>query len=394
MKYLLVLLLLLTACTQAVAPTPTQETGTASPSSTGTPEKLVCYIGTDIVLNIRTCADTNCPVVGQVEPPARMPVTAVVFQGNDEWAQIEFESVQGWIAAYYQGEALAHYDPTEQCLWIRFPEPEKVGFHLMLGVKRDVLDYSDRIGTIKATTGAEVVALEAKRRNPQLTIVFRSLLTQDGQVDGPSGGEWYNPAIYYARLRPYLVDGFDYYEFINETRGPSPAVEADFNIALLDLLGRDGKCGLAFSPALGTPELDAWVEWARVIDWIAEHPCGTRYHGLALHQPGIMPDDIQTLPESYLRNLWITHRHLLINQVLRGALDDFPGPIYITELGWEDYTIPNQAFSCDQVARALRATDDFYQDSFVTGFHVWNFGGQGQWVDLTHCLPVLFEEDP
>jgi hypothetical protein len=60
-------------------------------------------------------------------------------------------------------------------------------------------------------------------------------------------------------------------------------------------------------------------------------------------------------------------------------------------MGWQDYTIPNETFTCDQVAACWALTKQMYEQHspWVWGFNLWNVGGQTQWVDLTPCLSAL-----
>jgi hypothetical protein len=186
------------------------------------------------------------------------------------------------------------------------------------------------------------------------------------------------------------VPGFDYYEFINEWSAPSAKVEADFNIRMLTLLERDGMNGLAFSFAPGNPPMINWLEDIRVLQWIDQHP----QHGIAVHQTGMLPDSVQTLPDSYIRNTYITQRLEQVDAYLRAfnnysLRDDFKGVVVVSETGFTNYTIPDQQFSCEEVRAGLRVTEDFYRRSgIVDMFHLWNFGSAaGRWVSLESCLP-------
>jgi hypothetical protein len=115
-----------------------------------------------------------------------------------------------------------------------------------------------------------------------------------------------------------------------------------------------------------------------------------------------MPDTVATLPDSYIRNIHITERDQFVDAVLRAntgySLRDFRGPIYVTEFGWEDYTIRNQGFTCEQVRAGWKVSKDYFvkNSPWITGVLVWNFWNMGspnsvddgRWVDLTECLPL------
>jgi hypothetical protein len=173
---------------------------------------------------------------------------------------------------------------------------------------------------------------------------------------------------------------------------------------MLELMAQDGYCGLAFSPGPGNPPLSAWDDWVHTLRWIDTHPCGTwpdgspKYHGLAIHQAGKLPDWVPTSPGNYSKNPWVYRRIELVRDYLlqnkNYDLLDLRGPIYVTELGWEDYTIPNEHFTCEEVRAGLDVTREmFLDDGLVDGFHIWNFRGPDGfgWVDLTPCLPVIYE---
>jgi hypothetical protein len=269
------------------------------------------------------------------------------------------------------------------------------GKHLITGATQQVYRDLSSTGLLKCITSTETLCLNAKAVKPSLVIIFRSLHTTQGMTDGPDVAGWITAGKYYSELRPYLVPGFDYYEYINEWNPPTHQREADWNIEMLSLLTKDGKCGLAFSPGPGNPEFSAWDSWVKVLRWIDTHPCSTnplRYHGIALHQSGELPADIITLPNSYIRNTYITRRHEMVRSYLLAHtgydLALFRGPIYLTEMGWQNYTIPDQPFSCEQVRRGVLVTEALYRSTqLVDGYALWNFGSAGgKWVDLTPCI--------
>jgi len=135
-----------------------------------------------------------------------------------------------------------------------------------------------------------------------------------------------------------------------------------------------------------------------VLRWIDQHPCGvwpngaTKYHGLVLHQPGYMPISVPVLPNSWIRSDYVAGRARLVAAYLKDRvgydLAAFRGPVFITEMGWQGDTVPNERFTCEQVAAGYSCTRAMYQEisPWTWGFHLWNVGGQGQWADLTGCL--------
>lgn len=100
-------------------------------------------------------------------------------------------------------------------------------------------------------------------------------------------------------------------------------------------------------------------------------------------------------PNSWTRSEYLSGRDDLVAAYLKDRvgydLTRFRGPVFITEMGWQDYTVPNETFTCDQVAAGFALTRRMYRQHslWVWGFHLWNVGGVGQWVDLTACLLPL-----
>lgn len=398
---------------------PTIDVGTPVPTDTPgptlpPPDPEKCY-GTVQVQGLRLRAGPyiGAAILGAWNEGDRVWIHRVVYdevndQRTDEWGEVSAPDggKAGWSAIWHDRTNYIVYDTTQACSDVRFPEPEVIldGLHLLVGAQQVVLNWLPHFGTLKGLTHSDQIPLMAKQLQPETVIVYRSLYNGHGQSDGPSADEWTNPAKYWDGLRPFLVGGFDYYEFVNEVGPPNRAVEADFNIAMLDLMAQDGYCGLAFSPGPGNPEIPAWDEWVRTLRWIDAHPCGTwpdgrvKYHGLAIHQAGKLPEWVPTLPDNYSKNVWIYGRIDAVDLYLKLThgydLHDFKGPIYVTEMGFEDYTIPNEQFTCEEVKAGVDATRTLYQtNGLVDGFQLWNFWGPDAfgWVDLTPCLSVIYE---
>jgi hypothetical protein len=366
-----------------------------------------------INLRERTGPGTGYPYTGLWN--AGESRTFVEFR-NDEASYLWGKHERGWSAIYYWPSFdwyAAGIPDSDLCRdvasWpanLSPPEanaPALLGYHLLVGAIQTVLNSLDRVGVVKGLTGSYDLALLARQINPEITVICRSLHNQNGMMDGPLSWEWYSPSVYYAKLIGYLPTNCDYYEYINEWDSINWKARADFEIAMLDLFARDGHCALFGSFGPGNPNYEAWGELVRVLRWIDDHPCGVgRYHGLAWHMTGHMPDSVATLPESYIRNIHITERDQFVDAVLRAnagySLRDFRGPIYVTEFGWEDYTIPNQGFTCAQVRAGWALSKAYFEQKspWITGVLLWNFWNMGspnsvedgRWVDLTPCLPL------
>lgn len=394
--------------TQEDTRTPKPPTPTITPTATATPLQAVCWgqVTAD-TLNVRD--KPWGAILGQVEQGQYLAFEAKQKDEFDNW----------WYRIYWLPDQPGFLDGSYVHLgWIQIdldadcddlpdetPQVSRLldGLHMLVGAQEQTLNWIDHYGTLKGLTHSDKLPLLAKQINPEIVIVYRSLFNANGQIDGPTPDEWLKPDLYWSKLRDYLVPGFDYYEFINEWGPPSRKIEADFNIAILDLMAQDGLCGLAFSPGPGNPEIPAWDEWVRTLHWIDDHPCGTwpdgrtKYHGLAIHQAGKLPEWVETLPDNYSKNPWIYARIEAVDIYLKLTHDydlhDFKGPIYVTEMGFEDYTIPNEEFTCEEVRAGLGETRGMYVETgLIDGWHLWNFQGADMWfwVDLTRCLPVIY----
>jgi hypothetical protein len=323
------------------------------------------------------------------------------------WYYFWFENQWGWTANQLDepnsGNQDGWYTQLGPCDDLIEMHPMIDGFHLLIGAQEVTLNYLPFVVTLKSLTHSDNLTKLAKQIKPSVVTVYRSLYNCHGQIDGPLLDEQRNADLYWACLRPFLPAGSDYYEVINEWGFESRAQEADWHIRLLELMAGDGYCGLAFSDGPGNPEILAWDEYVRVLRWIDDHPCGKwpsgrlKYHGIALHQSGKLPDWVSTLPDNYSKNVWVYNRHQIVDLYLRAnfdySLEDFKGPIYITEMGFEDYTIPNEEFTCEEVKSGLIETRYLYRlTNIIDGFHLWNFWGSNSigWVELTACLPVIY----
>jgi hypothetical protein len=413
------------SATAHIEPSPTVEVVTPSATITPTLEVFPACSGevnNASGLNLRSKHDLTGDKIIQLQDGETVEIEHVYVyeQHVNEWAFVKTNTgFAGWLAAYFYGgqQLLAWDELSEMCLppyvtfeYVNNPLPTKVakcigGLHVLMGASQYFLNFLDGVCWVKGLTGSEHLALQAKAIDPSIIIIDRSLLIGGHLRDGPTKVEWDDPAGYYKLVKPGWTPGFDYYEFKNEDDASDPAKETDFNIAMLDLMGKDGYCGLAMSSGPGNPPLEYWYELIRLLRWIDANPCGTwpdgtlKYHGLAWHVTGKMPPWVKRDPLSYIYNLWITERHVFINELLETAFnyslrDDyegerFKGVIVVTEMGWQDYVIPNTEFSCEEVRAGWQATIEAYEATqIIDGFTMWNLGGTGQWVDLSGCMPM------
>ena len=407
--------------TAYVQPSPTPET-VVLPTLTATTPPKTCSLRATVTLRVRSGAGTEYGQVDNWWTGDEKTFTAFQYDASEMYLWGQHDS--GWSAVFWQQDASGVYqgawliaggEGAAVCRdvtgwpWNLYP-PEPIardigGYHVLMGASQTFLYHLDGVGWVKALTNSEHLALQAKQINPDIVIIDRSLLIGGYMRDAPVRDEWDHPEIYYPLVRQGWTAGFDYYEFKNEIDHSDPAKEADFNIAMLELMGNDGYCGLAMSSGPGHPPMEYWDELIRLLRWIDANPCGhwpdgtVKYHGLALHQTGVMPAWVLRNPLSYIYNTWITGRHVIISEYLEAKYgyslrkdspgEHFRGVIVITEMGFQDYVIPNTVFTCEEVRGGWEATINSYKaTNIIDGFNLWNIGSGNHWVDLTGCLPM------
>lgn len=278
------------------------------------------------------------------------------------------------------------------------PEPlgprTLMGLHLTVGAPHEaVVDLAKRLeaigwplGTLKGTTGTASIVNEVARISPDTVIVYRALNTPWGMRDCPDTS--HDPVLEAQRW----IAGFqaewatvqaDYYEIMNECLPPMEWL-VPFTIEAMRQAGARGQCVLVFSFSAGNPEPDVYAQLLPVYEDALEHPCQPgRYHGIALHAYGI---DRTTLVSESGLGLGLRHR-LFYAEILPDLPEAIRIPVYLTEAGAGD---GRADFACEDVVRdVLQYTSQLEFDPYVRGFHLWNVGSQGQWVDFARCLPQL-----
>ncbi len=277
----------------------------------------------------------------------------------------------------------------------RPPQPTLMGLHLLAGADRPTIlafvqrmrDAGYPLGTVKGVSGTEDLLAAIKAVSPETIVVFRTLQTPWGVRDCPNITT--NDPVFEARQ---WIDGVltfllgvpaDYYEIMNEC-DPDPAWMVPFTIEAMRVAGLHNTCILGFSFATGMPEVERYAEYWPVYQFALANPCRPgRYHGIALHAYGVEP---QTLVSESGDFLGLRHR-LYYSQLLAV----YPGavniPLYLTEAGPGSGGL---ALPCDMVARdVIQYTQQLEADPYVKGFHLWNVGRGGMWVDYTSCLPAI-----
>ncbi len=270
----------------------------------------------------------------------------------------------------------------------------KLGLHLLIGADRGaVLGFIQRmrdagypIGTVKGTSGTEDLIAAIKDVSPETVVVYRSLYTPWGMRDCP---DMKNEPVAEAR---HWMDGIlpgltgtraDYYEIMNEC-GPDPAWMVPFTIEAMRIATERGVCLLVFSFGTGMPEVSVWAQFAPVYQYALANPCQPgRYHGIAMHAYGF---DKTTMLSQSGEFLGLRHR-LYYQQLLPLVPDVATVPVYITEAGPGD---GSTSYPCDVLAAdMIEYTRQIEADPYVKGFHMWNVGRGGMWVDFTACLPTI-----
>jgi hypothetical protein len=277
----------------------------------------------------------------------------------------------------------------------RPPQPTLMGLHLLAGADRGtVLAFIERmrdagypIGTVKGVSGTEDLLASIKAVSPQTVIVFRTLQTPWGPSDCPKYDEdpveeaqrWVDGQLSYLLGVPA-----DYYEIMNECE-PDPAWVVPFTIEAMRIATTRSTCILAFSFATGMPDVETYIQYLPVYQYALANPCRPgQYHGIALHAYGVDP---QTLVSESGDFLGLRYR-LFYSQLLAVFPAAANIPLYLTEAGPGSGGDP--ALPCDAVARdVIQYTQQLEADRYVKGFHLWNVGQGGQWVDYTACLPAI-----
>lgn len=326
---------------------PTQEpTYAVTPTPAATTPPQSCELRADRVVNVRSGHGLNFPIVTQWAAGQNRLFSEFYADPNYLWGRhpqgwsviYSFGDMAWWIAATYDADPCRTLPGWPLNLYPPSDDRSLLGYHLLVGVTNTVLAHLKDVSVVKGLTGSYDMALAARQIDPSITVICRSLHTSRGMIDGPMSWQWTAPETYYRELIGYLPTNCDFYEMINEwDSAPNWAIRADFEIAMLTLFARDGKCALFGSFAPGNPPLEAWNELVRVMRWIDAHPCHPgRYHGLSWHMPGHMPPDVVLLPGSFINSVWVAERDQIIERHLNTlgySLNTFRGPIYITEFG-------------------------------------------------------------
>lgn len=259
------------------------------------------------------------------------------------------------------------------------------------------LTYSRSVASMKCLNGSYAICLEAKRQNPELIIVARTLHTDYGALDCPQDWNYGSPATWWAAIKNYLPDGFDAYEIQNEC-GPPPqgyAYWAQWNIAIARLVQRDkGGILLAFAFAAGNPDYPHWLDLIEYFRWVAQNPLPDgRYHGLALHAAANASWNRSDSP-------WINNPHLTADRYFLFVRDvmlantgfdlsRWPGTVAFTEIGLHDGYSGNwgAVYSCAEIADAYKTTAAKLQSRAVMQW--WNIGQVSRWTSSHECLPQM-----
>ena len=268
------------------------------------------------------------------------------------------------------------------------------GFHVLFGEgSRDVLNFVGKYRLMKCVESWDI-CLAAKRLDPSLIIVARSLVTDYGTVDCPPDWMWGDPSLWWDGIKNHLPNGFDYYEVQNEC-GPPPQgwpYWAEWSIKIAGMVERDkgGKL-LAFSFPPGNPD---YPQWPLLIDYLRF--AAATGHGVAIHSAAFATFPI---PEG---DVWVNNEHVANRMehvciYLRNAAQfDCRTVLWITtETGLTDgYSGQwgGHEWSCAQEANAYQTTRDFLKkQGIVRGFAWWNVGLVGRWKSVHSCLAEMLK---
>jgi hypothetical protein len=278
---------------------------------------------------------------------------------------------------------------------VRAPQSTLMGLHLLSGADRGtVLGFVQRmrdagypLGTVKGISGTENLLSAIKDISPETVVVYRSLYTPWGMRDCPKTDSK-DPVAEAQRWMNGILPGLlgtraDYYEIQNECH-PDPAWMVPFTIEAMRIATAHGACILVFSFATGMPDVGVYAQFWPVYQYALANPCQPgRYHGIALHAYGV---DRNTLLSESGEFLGLRHR-LYYQQLLAVYPDAINVPVYLTEAGPGD---GSTSYPCDVLARdVVQYTAQLEHDPYIKGFHLWNVGRGGFWVDFSACLPAI-----
>lgn len=265
-----------------------------------------------------------------------------------------------------------------------------------------VLNYARSVESMKCLDGAYDLCLEAKRLNPELIIVARTLQTNYGIIDCPQEWNYGEPSAWWGAINRRLPDGFDYYEIQNECYFPpqGPSYYARWSIEMAKLVQRDKGAGmLAFSFSPGNPDYPSWPLLLPYLQWADQNPLPNgRRHGIALHASAYAPWTRADSP-------WIGNRHInpdryfvFVRDVVKAntGVDilSLSIPVVFSEIGVTDgygtgIIYGGPTYTCQERASAYRYTAAQLEGRGMMNW--WNIGQIGPWTSDHECLPEMFK---
>jgi hypothetical protein len=374
-----------------VAPNYTPEPlHTALPELSTLHERACPAIITAPQVNLYAAPDTTAEITGTATERQRLPVSELQTASDGTvWAH----AANGWLALTSPG---ADLDSMRACLILQgsIPDTTLMGLHVLNGTPHDeVIAFIRRmaesghpVGTVKGLNGAEETLNEIAEISPDTVIVYRTLLTVEGEDDCPVHiGENPDPVTTAQRwmdiLDPYWDNvTADYYEYMNECAAPLDWI-AQFSIEMMRLANEQERCLLLFSLPGGNPDMALFDQLLPAYQYAVDHPCQSgRTHGIALH--AYSSGDLTPASED---DVWLAFRHRIIYERLLQALPAAADlPVYITEFGIGGGTLMPP---CDLIIRdVIQYTYQVEEDPYVRGVHIWNVGKGGQWYDIRPCM--------
>lgn len=369
--------------------TPDANGGTAAPTAAATPDP-------DAPLSAGMSADWELRTVDLAS--YRGQVIALRFRVQTGLAPLEGPPITG---EYGIDNVVIQFfeNPPEPSAYLPVAPPPAgprtlMGLHLVVGAQKEpVVDLAKRLreigwplGTLKGTSGTTDILAAVAEVSPETVLVFRSLETPRGLIDCPNDGN--DPIaeahLWMAGIMPYWVGvQADYFEIMNECLPPVEWL-VPFTIEAMNIANQRGYCILAFSFPPGNPEPWYYAQLQPVYEYALANPCGPgRYHGVALHAYGV---DTRTLVSESDPAIGLRHR-LFYREMVEEVPEAVYLPLYLTEAGPGD---GSTEFECPDVVRdVVQYTRQLEFDPYVRGFHLWNVGKIGEFIDVTRCLPQI-----
>jgi hypothetical protein len=397
----------LTPTEYANNPLPTPVPTQTGPTPTPIPPIIAgCTVtnGKSSNLNTRSGPGLSYAVVGKLAPGESGQAIQKHTDGEEVWVRFGRLSAGGqatyaWVAIFVptQGNLASLTGPCDG-LAEMVAVKTTAGLHTLgFSVRNgDVLAVVRSLGFLKLTDDSYFLATEAKKLNPDILIIHRSIhLIDVGLRNCPEGygvggtadavrvaQSWWSLITRTWDARNLLGPGvISRFEVTNECGAPPATWENAFWLETLRLAKQQSICLAIYSDSYGTPEIEQFVARRPVFDRILSEECrpGER-HLISLHTYGNVSSG------DYIFGRW-----KLFRSALRAIDPKYDALQYVfTEFGVTNAAGNNDGRGTADCGRAAletqQAVAEYKKSPEVLGFALFNVGGGSEWLDLTPCL--------